>query len=179
MADRISSLLKNYESHISINWDRSKSGEERTIFLIYQPEDELKVRARVAEFELATTKYQHSWILLDISDSFATWLAKEDYAEAYFEDPSFLAGNYDYFAEKLVDSLIIQIADRQDDATVIALLGCGTMFGITSVANLVRKLAEKVAGRLIVFFPGELDDNQYKLLAAKNGWGYLATPIKA
>ncbi|WP_423679681.1 DUF1788 domain-containing protein [Undibacterium sp. WLHG33] len=179
MADRISSLLKNYESHISLPWPQLSSSEERTMFLMYKPEDEMKLRARVAEFELATTKYQHPWILLDISDSFATWLAKQDYAESYFEDPEYLVGNYEYFAKELVESLVQQITDKQNDATAIALLGCGTLFGITSVADLVKNLAAKITGRLLVFFPGEQEGNVYRLLDAKNGWGYLATTIKA
>lgn len=179
MADRISSLLKNYESFISLPWSRMASSEERSIFAIYKPEDELKLRARVGEFELATARYGHPWLLLDITDSFATWLAGHDYAEAYFEDPEYLVGNYEYFAQELVESLVQKISFSQTEDTAIALLGCGTMFGITSVSDLVKSLAAKITGRLVVFFPGEQEGNTYRLLDAKNGWGYLATSIKA
>ena len=177
MADRISSLLKNYESHISLPWSNMISPEERSVFVIYKPGDELKLRARVGEFELASTKYDHPWTLLDITDSFPDWLAGQDYAEAYFEDPEYLSGNYEYFAEQLVERLELQISE-QSDQSVIALLGCGTLFGITSVSDLVKALAAKITGRLIVFFPGEQEGNTYRLLDAKNGWGYLATSIK-
>jgi hypothetical protein len=34
-------------------------------------------------------------------------------------------------------------------------------------------------GRLLVFFPGSRDGNVYKLLDAREGWNYLATPITA
>lgn len=177
MADRISALLKNYENHISLPWSKMVSAEERSIFVLYKPEDELKLRARVGAFELATTKHDHPWLLLDVSDSFAQWLADQDYAEAYFEDPEYLTGNYQYFAEELVDKLVQQI-DMQTDDTAIALLGCGTLFGIASVSDLVKALAAKISGRLVVFFPGEQEGNTYRLLDAKNGWGYLATSIK-
>lgn len=178
MADRISSLLKNYENHISLPWTQMASSEERSIFAIYKPEDELKLRARIGEFELATQRHNHPWTLLDITDSFASWLANQDYAEAYFEDPEYLTGNYQYFAEELVDQLAQQIAEQQTDRTAVALLGCGTLFGIASVSDLVKALAAKVTGRLVVFFPGEQEGNTYRLLDAKNGWGYLATSIK-
>lgn len=177
MADRISGLLKNYESHISLPWTQMVSAEERSVFVIYKPDDELKLRARVGAFELATTNHGHPWVLLDITDSFAVWLASQDYADAYFEDPEYLSGNYEYFAQELVDKLAQQIADQSDTA-VIALLGCGTLFGIASVSDLVKALAAKISGRLVVFFPGELEGNTYRLLDAKNGWGYLATSIK-
>jgi hypothetical protein len=36
-----------------------------------------------------------------------------------------------------------------------------------------------VNGRMLVFFPGEVDGNNYRLLGAKDGWNYLATPITA
>ena len=34
-------------------------------------------------------------------------------------------------------------------------------------------------GRLLVFFPGEVEGNNYRLLDARDGWNYLATPITA
>jgi hypothetical protein len=179
MADRITSLLKNYTSHISLPWSTMASSEERSVFAMYKPEDELKLRARVDEFKLATTGSEHPWILLDITDSFPTWLAEQDYADAYFEDPEYLVGNYEYFAEELVESLTQKITSIQTSETAVALLGCGTLFGITSVSDLVKSLAAKVEGRLVVFFPGEQEGNEYRLLDAKNGWGYLATSIKS
>ena len=36
-----------------------------------------------------------------------------------------------------------------------------------------------LGGRLLVFFPGSREGNVYKLLDAREGWNYLATPITA
>ncbi len=181
MADRISNLLKEYENHISLSWPTVASGEERSIFAIYKPEDELKLRARVEAFEQATQAHGYHWLLLDITHSFEKWLAGQDYAEAYYENPEYLEANYEFFAEDLVQELRNTIQENsqvESSKTAVALLGCGTLFGITSVSDLVRHLADVIQGRLVVFFPGEKEGNTYRLLDAKNGWGYLATALK-
>lgn len=179
MTDRLSKLLQSFEKHISIPWPAAVSAHERTIFLVYNKQDELKLRARIGEFELATTQSDHPWNLLDLTHSFEQWMSEQDYKETYFEDPEYLEGLYDDFAEELVNKLIQQVEDNQSEESVIALLGCGTLFGFASVSGLVEALADKVKGRLVVFFPGEVENNNYKLLDAKDGWGYHATTITA
>ncbi|MBF4381812.1 DUF1788 domain-containing protein, partial [Vibrio anguillarum] len=72
-----------------------------------------------------------------------------------------------------------KVESNQTEDGVIALLGCGTLFGFASVSGVVESLAEKVTGRLVVFFPGEVQNNNYQLLDAKDGWGYHATAISA
>jgi hypothetical protein len=34
-----------------------------------------------------------------------------------------------------------------------------------------------VRGRLVVFFPGQFEQNNYRLLDARDGWNYMAVPI--
>lgn len=179
MSDRLTKLLTSFESHISIPWPSAVSSDERTIFLVYHKEDELKLRARIEEFEYACTNNQHPWLLLDISHSFERWMVDQDYKEAYFEDPQYLKGLYGDFADELIASLSESVLENQSPDSVIALLGCGTLFGFASVSGLVESLAEKITGRLVVFFPGEVQNNNYQLLDAKDGWGYHATAISA
>ncbi|HIF9491886.1 TPA: DUF1788 domain-containing protein [Photobacterium damselae] len=179
MSDRLSKLLSSFESHISIPWPAAVSADERTIFLVYDKMDELKLRARVEEFEQVCTQSNHPWLLLDITHSFEHWMAEQDYKETYFEDPEYLKGLYDDFAEELVIDLIRKVEAEQSENGVIGLVGCGTLFGFASVSGVVELLAKKVTGRLVVFFPGEVQNNNYKLLDAKDGWGYHATTISA
>ena len=47
------------------------------------------------------------------------------------------------------------------------------------VSALIERVQEFVQGRLLVFFPGEVEGNNYRLLGARDGWNYLATPITA
>ncbi|MDH6829246.1 hypothetical protein M2J86_11255 [Citrobacter freundii] len=53
MSDRLSKLLKSFSSHISVPWGNNISAEEKAIFVVYDKEDELKLRARMTEFEHA------------------------------------------------------------------------------------------------------------------------------
>jgi len=47
------------------------------------------------------------------------------------------------------------------------------------VKEVVDKLAPTVKGRLLVFFPGSFENNNYRLLDGYDGWNYLAVPITA
>ncbi len=63
--------------------------------------------------------------------------------------------------------------------TVVALKGVGSLFGFLKVKDVVDKLAPLVSGRLLVFFPGTYENNNYRLLDGYDGWNYLAVPITA
>lgn len=58
----------------------------------------------------------------------------------------------------------------------------GTLFRLgdaVKVSALLSAVNHAVAGRLLVFFPGEHEGNSYRLLDARDGWNYLAIPITA
>ena len=62
---------------------------------------------------------------------------------------------------------------------MVAVSGVAGLFGFAKVSSVIEKVVPKVRGRLVVFFPGEHEDNNYRLLDARDGWNYLAIPIKA
>lgn len=66
-----------------------------------------------------------------------------------------------------------------DDGSAVALKGVGSLFGLLKVKAVVDKLAPMVKGRLVVFFPGTFENNNYRLLDGYDGWNYLAVPITA
>ncbi len=179
MSNRLSKLLHSFENHISVQWSPYVSAEERAIFVVYHKEDELKLRYRITEFELASKQSGHDWQLLDVTAAFAEWMADQDYKEAYFEDPEYLDSNYSYFAEDLTEKLKAKFRGKQNENSVVALLGCGALFGFASVSGLVKEIAKEVQGRIVIFFPGEHYENTYRLLDARDGWGYQATAITA
>ena len=43
----------------------------------------------------------------------------------------------------------------------------------------MEAVTDCIGGRLLVFFPGEREGSNYRLLDARDGWNYLATPITA
>ena len=68
-------------------------------------------------------------------------------------------------------------ADNVGPDTVVALIGVGALFGLARASHLIEVVNGDVRGRLVVFFPGEVEGNNYRLLGARDGWSYLAVPI--
>jgi hypothetical protein len=69
------------------------------------------------------------------------------------------------------------MADGVDEDTVVAVHGAGSFFGFTHLSEVLSKVRNHIRGRLVVFFPGEYEDNNYRLLDARDGCNYLAVPI--
>ncbi len=179
MSNRLSRLLTSYSNFISIPWMGGLADEQRVIFAVYHKEDELKLRARVEEFRLATLHAGHEWLQLDATQLFPEWMAGQKYREDYFEYPDDLRSKYKTFTSDSVEKFAAQIGQHADANTLVALVGCGTLFGFSSVSDFVKQLSGHIPGRLLVFFPGEYIDNGYRLLDARDGWGYQATAITA
>ena len=184
MSSKVAKLAANYRQHIAIPWQRGLSGEQRTIFAVYDKTDELRLRAHVEEFALATQEAGKQWLLLDVTNAFPAWMAAQEYRDAYFEAPEDLSGYQEgelkEFLASLVADLSTQVAQATED-TVVALLGVGTLFGLVKVSSVISKLKDHVPGRLLVFFPGEHhpENHTYRLLDARDGWNYLAVPLLA
>jgi len=177
---KIKALIKNYENFILIPWRDDAAAAQRVIFCIYNENDELKLRYNIGEFEISTKRAGHHWVVFDITDTFAEWLSSQRYAKSYFEKPQLLSpllGKYlVYLKEKFQEFLII---GKADETTVVTLIGVGSLFSLIKVKSLVDEFAPLVSGRLLVFFPGSYENNNYRLLDGYDGWNYLAVPITA
>ncbi|ABC76786.1 BREX protein BrxB domain-containing protein [Syntrophus aciditrophicus] len=176
---RIEELATRYRGHIGAPWQRNLAGDQKAIFVVYPKTDERKLRARLELFEMATTSTGHGWRLLDIGDTFAGWMANTDYREAYFEDPEALAMKLrsDFVQDAAGRIREILTAEGTDEDTVVAVQGVGCLFGFTRVSLVLKEVVKDIRGRLLVFFPGEYEENKYRLLDARDGWNYLAVPI--
>ncbi len=64
-----------------------------------------------------------------------------------------------------------------DENTVVAVYGAASLFGFTRVSLVLKEVVRDIRGRLVLFFPGEYEENNYRLLDARDGWNYLAVPI--
>ena len=176
---RVDELATRSRGHIGAPWQRNLAGDQKAIFVVYPKTDERKLRARLDLFEMATTSTGHAWHPVDMTETFAQWMANTDYRDVYFEEPETLAmklrSNFvQYAADQLRRALT---AESADEDTVIAVQGIACLFGFTRVSLMLKEVVKEIRGRLVVFFPGEFEDNNYRLLDARDGWNYLAVPI--
>jgi hypothetical protein len=177
---QIESLIEAYSRFVSIPWNSNLAGAERVWMAIYPPREERRLRMRIGEFETETRKARHGWMLEDITDFFPNWLSDNEYRESYFEDPELLEPAFEKFAAALAEHVRKSLtASEVTDSTVVALLGVGSLFGLTRASFLLEQVESTIRGRLLVFFPGERYGNNYRLLDGRDGWNYRATPITA
>ena len=176
---RIDKLLERYKAHIALPWRQDLAGAEKAIFIVYDKADERRLRTRMGRFEEATEATGHGWVPCDLTDAFAKWMADLDYQESYFESPEDLELKLDEdFPRHLADRVRERLALSDADANaVVAVTGVASLFGFARVSDLMQAVENDIRGRLVVFFPGEYENSNYRLLDARDGWNYLAVPI--
>jgi Domain of unknown function (DUF1788) len=176
---RIDDLAEQYERHISAPWQRNLAGAQRIIFVVYPKEDERRLLVKMKEFEHRTKAAGHGWREVDLTNTFPVWMAAEEYREEYFRHPEDLALKFDSeFADACAVRLREEILAGDDsDDNVLAVHGVAGLYGFTRLHFVLQKIESHIRGRLVVFFPGAYDQNAYRLLDARDGWNYLATPI--
>lgn len=176
---RIDDLVKRYQNHIAAPWQRNLAGPQKTIFIVYPKYDERKLRARLELFEMATVGAGHKWKLFDYTKTFSKWMSNTEYREIYFETPEDLSmklrSDFLHYAAK--ELLSVLTSEDVDHDSVVAVYGIASLFGFTKVSLILKEVAQEIRGRLVLFFPGEFDNNNYRLLDARDGWNYLAVPI--
>ena len=178
MMSKIQRLLHAYTTFVDIPWEEDAAPAQRVIFCVYPEEDELRLRASIEEFELATRQTGHNWLPFDLTDTFPAWLAGQKHAENYYKRPERLIMPPPAYETYLEESFAGRLeAARADRNTVVALMGVGSLFGILKVKQMVDDFAPLVPGRLLVFFPGTYENQNYRLLDGYDGWNYLAVPI--
>jgi hypothetical protein len=176
---RVEDLADLYGAHISTPWQRTVSGAQRVIMVTYEKELERALRARKGEFENRTRAAGYDWVDIDLSGTFSHWLATDEYREAYFESPGDLALKLEAeFPEYVADRIRAVILKANDPTrTVVAVLGVASLFGFARISHILKLVEPDVRGRLLVFFPGSCEQNNYRLLDARDGWNYMAVPI--
>ena len=177
---RIDRLAERYKRYIALPWQKDLSGAQRTLFIQYDPTDERRLRARRTLFELATKGAGHSWIECDLTAAFPEWMSGLEYRDSYFEAPEDLELKLDEFLAHAADLLRQKLAGPEaDDQTVLGVYGIASLFGFLRLSDLMKTIEGDVRGRIAVFFPGEYEEGNYRLLDARDGWNYLAVPITA
>ena len=176
----VDELLDAYRRFVSLPWQQNLAGPQRVWMAVYPPEHERRLRLHLPAFKEATNEHGHSWALVDVTTSFERWMADHAYRETYFEEPELLSTALPAFFAHLVDDVRSQLSAHSAPDGVVALLGAGTLFGLgdsVKVSALLNAVNDAIAGRLLVFFPGQHEGSSYRLLDARDGWNYLAIPI--
>ncbi|MBB6099349.1 hypothetical protein HNR42_002790 [Deinobacterium chartae] len=175
----LNNLLKTYRQHHvhrDLPWPDNLAGPQRVWFAVYPPEDERRLRTRLAEFEIATKEHGRGWRHVDLTDVFARWMATHPYREAYFQNPSLIGGALEGFHEHITQLLEREL-NEADSHTVVAVTGAASLYGLTKVSRVVSDVASGIRGRLLLFFPGTYTHQSYHLLGVGDGWNYLSIPI--
>jgi hypothetical protein len=176
---RIEELVSSYKAHVSAPWQRNLAGPQKTIFVVYPKVDERRLRARLELFEIATKEAGHTWLLFDFTTTFARWMGETDYRDAYFEAPENLAIKLetDFLHHSAAELRSALTGTKAGEDTVVAAYGVASLYGFAKVSLVLKEVEKNIRGRLAVFFPGEFENNNYRLLDARDGWNYLAVPI--
>jgi len=177
---KIKRLLHSYKEYISVPWRDDAAAAQRVVFCVYNETEERNLRVNIDEFEIATKASVHNWNVFDLTDTFSDWLTSQRYAKSYYQKPHLLTNLLPKYLDYITEAFEKYIQENDVDAnTVVALSGVGSLFGFLKIKDVVDRLAPLVEGRLLVFFPGSYENNNYRLLDGYDGWNYLAVPITA
>ena len=142
----------------------------------YDKSQQRRFTGRLAEFEHATLRAGHGWRQLSLSEWFGSWIERHEFFHALVDHPAELRGLLPEIEGSLVDELTHTLSSCNIN-DVLAIDGCGALFGIVRVSTLVSRVADFIPGRLLVGFPGKYTAGVYRLLDARDGWNYHAIPI--
>ena len=178
---KIDELAVTFRDHIGVGWPAGSSGAQRVIMVVYDPNDERALRKKIDLFAQAAHSQNYDWRRVDLTTAFADWLGTHRYREGYFEEPDMLAaGANERFAQH-VASTILPVLGRPEhtEREIVGLTGAASVFGVTSLSDILSRVEHAIKGRLAVFFPGRSRDGRYRLLDARDSWDYHAVAIQA
>jgi len=171
-------LIAAFQAQLRHPWSADRSGGERVWFLVIDPDKMRSVLAQKEAFRQAAQGAGKQWHEIDLTDTFGSWMASLEYANHYFARPQRAASLPGDFVEWLRKDVERQIQDAQlGRHSLLVLSGTESLFGLTKLSGVVHSIEDSVPGRLLVLFPGQYHQPQYRLLDARDGWNYLAVPI--
>ena len=170
-------LVQAYETHIALPWKKDLAGAQKVIMLVYPREEERSLRhLHLQNIATTTQNSGHGWFHLDWTHAISRFLVATGYSDAYFAEPELIEGLEKELVSHLADHLEAQLrAAGPED--VVALSGITELFGYCRLSEVIGKCETHIRGRLLIFFPGEYQNNNYRLLGARDGWDYHALPI--
>ena len=169
-------ILAAYSKQVQLPWAADTPPTDRVWVVWYDKSLQRRFTGLLGEFEQVTLKAGHGWRQRSLSKWFGTWIEHHEFFDPLVQQPEELRGLF----PEIEDSLVDELKDTLSSCTandILAIDGCGAMFGITRVSNLITRVADFIPGRLLVGFPGTHSAGVYRLLDARDGWNYHAIPI--
>jgi hypothetical protein len=179
MVSKVDQLVQEFDKVVNEPWTSTLSGQERIWFLVYDPAEQRKVSLSLGEFETCTIRAGKKWQPISLKNCFPEWMSNHDYRDEYFTNPEYIVDQLEAeFIPYAIQYLKKKLASiEQDPDTLIVLLDVSSLFGFARLSEILKNCDRDFKGRLLIFFPGEFEQNQYRLLDARDGWDYLARPI--
>ena len=174
----VDDLLTQFKRQAALPWSGDTAPDYRVWIMHYDKVLERRVQGRLNDFEGLARQHGHGWASLDLAALVAPWFAAHDLFEGLAEQPDELPGllpDFETHIAATVRSRLRTLGDRD----ILALSGAGALFGLMRVSTLTEKVAPDIRGRLLLLFPGRHENGIYRLLDARDGWTYRATPIPA
>lgn len=174
----VDDLLRHFQRQVSLPWAPDTARDYRVWILHYDKVLERRMQGRLPDFEAVARRYHHGWAALHLPSLVAPWFASHELFEGLVAQPDQLPGLLPDFEAHIVAAVNEKLR-AQSEQDILALARAGCLFGLTRVSTLIEKVAPEIRGRLLVLFPGRHENSVYRLLDARDGWSYRATPIAA
>jgi hypothetical protein len=171
-------VFRHFRQQIGLAWRTDMPPEGRVWILWYEKSLDRRVRGRLNELEQAAVAAGRGWRLLDLAPLFPGWVAKHEFFPRLLRRPEQLRGMLPELRAVVAGQVRAELA-ACGSADLLVLSGCGSLFGLLRVSELLGDVAPHVRGRLLLLFPGRYRAGVYQLLDAGGGWNYHAVPIPA
>lgn len=181
MISKVDSLLNNYENVLKEPWNKKLAGQEKVWFLVYDPVEQRKIALRIGDFERVTIKNNRNWIEVDLQPCFPEWMLGKEYRDQYFKQPEYIQDQIESGFKDFIINRISKAFETAEDPenTITAITNVSAMFGFLKLSDILKEIYPLIKGRILIFFPGEYQNNHFRLMDARDGWSYLARPITA
>jgi len=174
----VDDLLGHFKRQASLPWSQDMARDYRVWIMCYDKTLERRVQGRLHDFEAVARGYGHGWATLNLAALVAPWFAAHELFDGLADEPDELPGLLPDFEAHVADVVRAQLKALSSN-DILALSGAGALFGLMRVSKLVDLVASDISGRLLLLFPGRHENGSYRLLDARDGWTYRATPIPA
>jgi hypothetical protein len=174
----VDDLLGHFKRQASLPWSPDMARDYRVWIMCYDKTLERRVHGRLHDFEAVARAFGHGWATLNLADLVAPWFGSHELFAGLADQPDELTGMLPDF-ETHVGQAVQAKLQALSPNDILALSGTGALFGLMRVSNLIDAVAAAINGRLLVLFPGRHENGTYRLLDARDGWTYRATPIPA